>query len=106
MLAIGTFFIRLLTICVKLLTAGEYQQNSCSFGDVTCIPCKERLPSCHGLSDGNHPIPWSFWSQDYITCYWNRTISVGHCEKGIFDPNRRVCILEIPTGKCVLRMVL
>ena len=88
---------RFLVLCIFI--SGEYQQNICSYGDILCTPCRERLPSCRGLSDGNHPVPWKLWSNVYFSCFRNRTIYFGLCEKGTFDPNRKICISEISTSK-------
>lgn len=72
--------------------SGEYLQNLCSGTDPNCIECVERLPSCRELTDGNNPIATKLWSQSYLVCHKNRTISVDKCTTGVFDPYKKQCV--------------
>ena len=79
--------------------AGEYITNRCNSTDPNCIACTKRLYSCVGLPDGNNPVPGKHWTAEYITCFRNRTMGNKHCQKGIFDPVKRICISQIDTSK-------
>ncbi|KAJ8316009.1 hypothetical protein KUTeg_006023 [Tegillarca granosa] len=71
---------------------GEYKQNLCQKGDQNCEPCPSRLPSCMGQQDGSRPYPNHHWTNLYMTCIQNRTMSVNRCpDKAIFNPNRLQC---------------
>ena len=78
--------------------AGEYDQNHCP-DNSSCLPCPQRLPSCRGLPNGYNPVPGRFWSKIYIQCYVNRTISVGHCAVGFFEPEKLICTSTVNPGK-------
>ncbi|KAJ8316014.1 hypothetical protein KUTeg_006028 [Tegillarca granosa] len=69
----------------------EYDQNLCKPTDSQCIPCTQRLYSCRGLPNGPNPVKVHLWTKTYITCLWNRTISVDTCSHAYFDPVHRVC---------------
>ena len=72
---------------------GDYVQNEfCPAGQTTCKPCRERIPSCNGLPNGNNTYPGQAGGPLYITCYNDRTIFVRTCEQGVFDPNVKACV--------------
>nr|XP_022322146.1 uncharacterized protein LOC111123822 isoform X3 [Crassostrea virginica] len=73
----------------------EYDQNLCPDNDHGCSPCLSRLPSCVGKSDGEQAFPGRLWTPWFIECYKNRTIQVGNCGRGIFDPNLGDCVAEL-----------
>lgn len=78
------------------LFVGEYSQNLCRQGDTTCKPCPERHPSCVGLPDGrNAMLPWT---DHYVVCLKNRTVSTGRCASGVFNPVERLCIVNLHPG--------
>ncbi|XP_071175832.1 uncharacterized protein [Mytilus edulis] len=78
----------------------EYLQNLCSGTDPSCIECVERLPSCRELPDGNNPIATKLWSQSYLVCHKNRTMSVDKCTTGVFDPYKKHCVDEKKPSVC------
>ena len=78
--------------------SGQYLQNQCNPTDLTCVRCPERLPSCEGLPDGENPVPGHQWSHDYVRCYKNRTLSVGSCRNGYFNPQTGKCVNSIKKG--------
>ncbi|CAG5124344.1 unnamed protein product [Candidula unifasciata] len=80
-----------------------YVKNLC--GSSHCEPCSSRLPSCVGLSDGNHAHPSRQWSPYYIVCDTERTINITRCPthaptgtSGIFSPTTDSCVSvwEVP----------
>ncbi|VDI54945.1 Hypothetical predicted protein, partial [Mytilus galloprovincialis] len=73
----------------------EYSQNQCQPGSMNCLPCSQRLFSCRGLPDGNNAVPGHRWSDQYVTCYRNRTVKVNKCASGMFDPLTRACDNQI-----------
>ena len=74
-------------------TAGDYKQNQCPDGQLGCIPCTQRFPSCVSLMDGNEPFQGLLWQQEYITCDRDRTSSVERCDSAkIFNPNTKQCM--------------
>ena len=75
--------------------AGEYSQNLCLVGDLSCIPCNQRNPSCKGLPDGINAAPNALWSKTYIQCLKNRTLLVAKCKQGLFDPSHKSCVKYI-----------
>lgn len=79
---------------------GEYDQNLCPDNDHGCSPCLSRLPSCVGKSDGEQAFPGRLWTPWFIECYKNRTIQVGNCGRGIFDPNLGDCVAELDKSNC------
>lgn len=81
-----------------LLISGEYSQNQCQPGSMNCLPCSQRLFSCRGLPDGNNAVPGHRWSDQYVTCYRNRTVKVNKCASGMFDPLTRACDNQIDKG--------
>ena len=71
---------------------GEYQQNLC-YNDPSCQPCLSRLPSCVGKQDGLQVFTGKLWTDLYVKCQQNRTISVEHCPQNqVFDPHSRQCV--------------
>lgn len=62
------------------------------------MPCSQRLYSCKGLPDGDNGIPGHRWSDQYVTCYRNRTITIHKCATGMFDPINKVCDNKIDKG--------
>ncbi|XP_062607658.1 uncharacterized protein LOC134269470 [Saccostrea cucullata] len=70
----------------------EYQKNLCAPANRSCIPCKNRLPSCVTLPDGKNPINWLLWKPDYAICYKNRTIDIRKCSSRFFDPIQKNCL--------------
>ncbi|XP_062572686.1 uncharacterized protein LOC134234627, partial [Saccostrea cucullata] len=73
----------------------EYQQNLCSYSDPNCLPCPSRLPSCIGHLDGERAFPGHLWTAWYIECFKNRTIRVGNCGRGVFDPIHGDCVADV-----------
>jgi hypothetical protein len=65
---------------------------------MNCMPCTQRLYSCKGLPDGDNGIPGHRWSDQYVTCYRNRTITIHKCTTGMFDPINKVCDNKIDKG--------
>ena len=82
-----------------MLILGEYVQNLCKTNGSTCQPCPDRLPSCVGLSDGNHAFPTRLWKPDYITCYKDRTVNTDKCTDGYFHPHMEMCVTFIIRSK-------
>ncbi|KAK3589928.1 hypothetical protein CHS0354_034946 [Potamilus streckersoni] len=73
----------------------DYQstQAQCT-GPLCVLPCPERSPSCVGLPDGNNTFPAREMSPFYMTCLGERTVSVGICRFGVYDPTPRTCVTE------------
>lgn len=82
-------------IFLSSFSSGEYATNQCKFGDSSCVPCQDKLPSCKGLPDGINPVPGKLWTDLYIQCLKNRTLVVEHCKVGIFDPTVKKCIENV-----------
>ena len=81
--------------------SGEYDQNICSPGNSFCAPCKERLPSCIGNPDGAHAFTGLEWTDNYITCYKNRTVGIDKCPTAsYFDPRNNGCVSKLNVGEC------
>ena len=81
--------------------SGEYDQNICSPGNSSCVPCKERLPSCIGKPDGAHAFTGLEWTDNYITCFKNRTVGIDKCPTAsYFDPRNNGCVSKLNVGKC------
>lgn len=78
--------------------SGEYEQNLCKPNDVNCIPCNSRLPSCVGLPDGVNYYPGKLWTDSYVKCFRNRTISVEKCPSGYFHPRKHLCVKTVDRG--------
>lgn len=78
--------------------SGQYFQNICPAGNTSCTPCADRKPSCVGQPDGNNAVPGKAWSQDFMTCSKDRTLSTPTCPVGQFDPSKRSCISTINPG--------
>lgn len=78
--------------------SGEYSQNLCRPGDSTCVPCNTRLPSCVGLPDGHVAVPGREYSDTYLDCKQNRTLSVNKCPSGFFDAGLHMCVTKINSG--------
>ncbi|XP_052252894.1 uncharacterized protein LOC127859481 isoform X5 [Dreissena polymorpha] len=76
-------------------TPCEYTQNQCSLGDLSCVPCPQRLPSCRGLPDGINGAPGHLWTDMYIQCLQNRTMVVQHCRHGFFNPLQKQCVENV-----------
>ncbi|XP_065924132.1 uncharacterized protein [Magallana gigas] len=70
-------------------------QNQCRPGDLACVPCAERLPSCVGRENGNNTFPGRDMSDTFVICWEGRTVSVETCPEGYFDPKQRKCRTEI-----------
>ncbi|XP_062578131.1 uncharacterized protein LOC134240032, partial [Saccostrea cucullata] len=71
----------------------EYNQNKCGPLDPSCQPCSERLPSCVGITDGFQPVSGYIWTDRYMECQMNRTISIYHCSPGwVFNPFTGACV--------------
>jgi hypothetical protein len=87
---------------------GQYKQNTCSANATSCIPCKDRLPSCVGLQDGDHPVPSQLWGPQYITCYKNRTVNATRCQTGSFSPKSRTCVSKVDkrTFQYILHVII
>ena len=83
-------------ICLHI--AGDYEQYKCNPRDPTCSPCEQRMPSCSGLPDGKNAYPNTVISHEYIVCEKGRTVEVGGCLAGYFDPLERDCV-AFPHGK-------
>ncbi|KAK3583067.1 hypothetical protein CHS0354_004012 [Potamilus streckersoni] len=56
-----------------------------------CKPCFDNQPSCKGLHDGPNTYPGLLFTPDFIICLQERTIEIGTCNDGVFDPTRRIC---------------
>lgn len=80
------------------MPVGEYEQNLCKPGDTKCIPCSSRLPSCVGLPDGVNYFPGKLWTDSFIRCYRNRTVSVEKCSEGYFHPRKHLCVKTVDRG--------
>lgn len=80
-------------------------QNLCPQSDPTCVRCPDRLPSCVGMSDGNHAFPSRTWKPDYITCYKNRTVNVTRCSTGYFHPVKEMCTNEVTKRKYSIKHI-
>lgn len=79
---------------------GQYDQNLCKRGDKSCVPCPERLPSCVGLEYGRWPFPGREWTDVYVQCSLNRTVSISYCNHGsVFDTQQRRCVHTIIQGE-------
>lgn len=79
---------------------GEYTQNICHRNSSLCAPCPERLPSCISKSDGAHAFTGREWTNNYITCYRNRTVGIDKCPVGtLFNPNQNGCISKLNSSK-------
>ena len=79
---------------------GDYLGNQCAAQPGTpCIPCRERLPSCVGRPNGRNYFPGRELTENYIQCLDNRTLRVGSCAEGYYDPGRGSCRTEIGAGK-------
>lgn len=63
------------------------------------LPCEERSPSCEGMRDGNNTFIGRELSPFYISCFKERTLSVGICRYGVYDPNLRFCTTELDPCK-------
>ena len=87
-------------VLIYIILTGEYEQNLC-VDNTSCQPCQQRLPSCRGLHDGINAVSGQLWTQRYIECYLNRTISVQRCTEGLFDPFSLLCTNTIRPGKCI-----
>ncbi|KAK7490020.1 hypothetical protein BaRGS_00018720 [Batillaria attramentaria] len=71
----------------------------CLAGDVTCTPCGEVLPSCLGRADGQQAVSGTIWTQTFVTCRAQRTVSQGQCDPDlvlnvpqVFSPVLRRCV--------------
>lgn len=84
-------------ICFWLLS-GEYLQNRCPPNVKDCAPCEQRLPRCIGLPDGNNAFPGRPFSEYYIKCFRNRTVSVEACQVSLYDQTLRTCSPTIDQG--------
>ena len=81
--------------------SGEYDQNICFPGNSSCAPCQERLPSCIGNPDGAHAFTGLEWTDNYITCYKNRTVGIDKCPtSSYFDPRNNGCVSKLNVGEC------
>lgn len=80
------------------LFSGDSLQNQCRPGDLACVPCAERLPSCVGRENGNNTFPGRDMSDTFVICWEGRTVSVETCPEGYFDPKQRKCRTEIGAG--------
>ncbi|KAL5005503.1 hypothetical protein ScPMuIL_018959 [Solemya velum] len=69
-------------------------QSMCT-GPLCVLPCIERSPSCIGLSTGNNTFPGRELSPFYITCVQERTLAVGICRYGVYDPTLRRCTADL-----------
>ncbi|XP_071165551.1 uncharacterized protein [Mytilus edulis] len=69
-------------------------RNSCQ-GESCAIPCEERSPSCVGMADGNNTFPGRELTPFYMTCLRNRTLSVGICKYGVYDPTKKYCTTDL-----------
>ena len=82
------------------MVVGEYQQNLCTPGDISCTQCPDRLPSCVGLPDGKRPVPVQLWMTEYIVCYKNRTVNVTQCARDeYFNPRLNTCMKKVQPGR-------
>lgn len=86
--------------------AGEYKQNQCTDNDGTCLPCLSRLPSCVGLPNGEQEFPGRLWTPWFIECFLNRTVNIGNCGRGVFDPNIKDCVAELDKSKWRVQILL
>ncbi|XP_069104084.1 LOW QUALITY PROTEIN: uncharacterized protein [Argopecten irradians] len=63
----------------------ENTRNLCN-GPMCQLECEERSPSCVGRPDGNNTFPDRQLTSFYISCMLERTLSVGICRYGVYDP--------------------
>lgn len=82
---------------------GQYlnSQRNCN-GPMCALPCEERSPSCEGMRDGNNTFIGRELSPFYISCFKERTLSVGICRYGVYDPNLGFCTTELDPCKSSL----
>nr|XP_022335507.1 uncharacterized protein LOC111132108 [Crassostrea virginica] len=73
----------------------DYLKNRCKPGNVSCVPCAERWPSCVGRENGNNTIPGRDMTDSYVICLEGRTVSLEQCPVGFFDPVQRKCRTKI-----------
>lgn len=94
---ISLFFEKKSRLCFHL---GQYlnSQRNCN-GPMCALPCEERSPSCEGMRDGNNTFIGRELSPFYISCFKERTLSVGICRYGVYDPNLRFCTTELDPCK-------
>ncbi|KAL3884668.1 hypothetical protein ACJMK2_024786 [Sinanodonta woodiana] len=76
----------------------EYQQNVCNGKDPTCSPCPDNHSSCVGQPDGSNPFIGREWSDDFVTCFQNRTMETKKCAVGYFHPVLRKCQDKVTQG--------
>ncbi|KAL3884669.1 hypothetical protein ACJMK2_024787, partial [Sinanodonta woodiana] len=76
----------------------EYQQNICNGKDPTCSPCPDNHSSCVGQPDGSNPFIGREWSDDFVTCFQNRTMETKKCAVGYFHPVLRKCQDKVTQG--------
>lgn len=79
---------------------GDYltTRNSCE-GEMCAIPCEERSPSCVGYPNGNNTFPGRQLTPFYMTCLLERTLSVGICKYGVYDPTKKYCTTDLDPCK-------
>ncbi|KAL8595975.1 hypothetical protein ACOMHN_018287 [Nucella lapillus] len=77
--------------------ACHYRANHCPHAQPgkSCIPCRERFPSCWGRRNGRVALPRQL-SAAYITCYRGRVTGLHSCPSGQFlDPRYRRCTSQL-----------
>ena len=80
--------------------SGDYLSTTSKCeGPLCALPCLERSPSCVGMPNGNNTYPTRDLSPFYMTCLEDRTVSVGICRFGVYDPSLRSCATELSPGK-------
>lgn len=71
-------------------------------GPLCVLPCIERSPSCIGLPTGNNTFPGRELSPFYITCVQERTLAVGICRYGVYDPTLRRCTADLDPSEFLI----
>lgn len=83
--------------------SGQYQQNLCPVGDLSCAPCPSRLPSCVGEQNGYKEFPTRLWKSDFVNCFLNRTTEIDKCPSNeYFNPRLKQCMENVLPGKYLL----
>lgn len=79
---------------------GNYENTRRLCTGAMCkLSCEERSPSCEGQPNGNNTFPQRELTPFYMTCLRERTLSVGVCRYGIYDPTLRYCTTDLDECK-------
>lgn len=84
----------------SLYISGQYQQNLCPVGDLSCAACPSRLPSCVGAQNGYKEFPTRLWKSDFVKCFLNRTTEINKCPPNeYFNPRLKQCMEKVLPGE-------